>query len=93
MVKRKTTKSDDISNWAVVLMLVAVIVVSTLSIVLFMDAADGAIATEASDVGTVSLEVVNPDAQDEVLSNDSSVEAVVESAEEAGTVTLEIRDE
>ena len=93
MVKRKTTKSDDISNWAVVLMLVAVIVVSTLSIVLFMDAADTAIGTEATDVGTVSLEVVNPDAQDEVLSNDSSVEAVVESAEEAGTVALEIRDE
>ncbi len=94
MVKRKTTKkSDDISNWAVVLMLVAVIVVSTLSIVLFMDAADSAIVTEATDVGTVSLEVVNPDAQDEVLENDSSVEAVVDSAEEAGTITLEIREE
>jgi hypothetical protein len=74
-------------------MLVAVIVVSTLSIVLFMDAAATAIGTEATDVGTVGLEVVNPDAQDEVLSNDSSVEAVVESAEEAGTVALEIRDE
>jgi len=85
MVKRKTTKSDDISNWAVVLMLVAVIVVSTLSIVLFMDAADGAVTQKSAGHASVSLEIANPG---EEPSNDSQL--IVEGSEGAGEMTLEI---
>jgi len=88
MVKRKTTKSDDISNWAVVLMLVAVIVVSTLSIVLFMDASEEAIDMESSAQGTVSLEVVNPDAE----ATPADVSVIMEDAESAGSVELEISE-
>lgn len=86
MVKRKTTKSDDISNWAVVLMLVAVIVVSTLSIVLFMDAADSAITQDgAGATGDISLKIVNPS---EDVDNDTAF--LVEKADEAGQVELTI---
>jgi hypothetical protein len=87
MVKRKTTqKTDDISNWAVVLMLVAVIVVSTLSIVLFMDAADGAIVTESASIASVGLEVSNPNAEP---SNDSSV--IIDNSGGAGELSLEVQ--
>jgi len=85
MVKRKTTKSDDISNWAVVLMLVAVIVVSTLSIVLFMDASESVITQESSGLASVSLEIANPG---EEPSNDS--QAIIEGSDGAGEMTLEI---
>jgi len=88
MVKRKTTtkQSDDISNWAVVLMLVAVIVVSTLSIVLFMDAASETIdGKEAAAVGTVALTVVNEDG----VTNESA-EVLVAEAEDAGQLALTV---
>ena len=90
MVKRKTAKkSDDISNWAVVLMLVAVIVVSTLSIVLFMDAADGVVKSESQAVGAVSLEVVNPGMEPD----NETVEEVEVVDDGAGEVSLEVQEE
>ena len=89
MVKRKATKkSDDISNWAVVLMLVAVIVVSTLSIVLFMDAAEESYEIQAVSDGEVSLEIVNEASSSDDLSNES--EKVVQSASSGGEVELQI---
>lgn len=92
MVKRKTQKkSDDISNWAVVLMLVAVIVVSTLSIVLFLDAADGKVKMESGDVGTVGLEMVNQDDTEEGNSSDLSEESLETMDESmAGNVALTV---
>jgi len=87
MAKRKTTqKTDDISNWAVVLMLVAVIVVSTLSIVLFMDAADNAIVTESASLASVGLEVGNPNAEP---SNGSG--AIIDNSGGAGELSLEVQ--
>ena len=68
-------------------MLVAVIVVSTLSIVLFMDAADETIDMESSAQGTVSLEITNPGAEQETT---PEVNVVVEDAESAGSVEIEI---
>jgi len=89
MVKRKTTKnSDDISNWAVVLMLVAVIVVSTLSIVLFMDAAESSYEVQAVSDGEVSLEIVNEVSSSDELSNES--EKVVQTSSNGGEVELYI---
>lgn len=87
MVKRKTIKSDDISNWAVVLMLVAVIVVSTLSIVLFMDAAENSYSTESVAKGSVSLELTNPDEN-----ASPEVNVIMDDAQQAGSVSLEITE-
>ena len=97
MAKRKTKKSsDDISNWAVVLMLVAVIVVSTLSIVLFMDAAEGTITQKAQADGTVALELVNPgeeiESDGEALGeeNQSETEQLIAETESAGSVSMQV---
>lgn len=64
MVKRKAKKNvcnNDVPNWVVLVLLVAVIVVSTVSIILFMDAAETAepeIMGEAS--GEIVLSIVEP---------------------------------
>jgi len=62
MAKRRSVKNSDISNWMVVVMLVAVILVSTFSIIMFLDAAEEA-APEVASVseGEVSL-VITKDA-------------------------------
>jgi hypothetical protein len=58
MAKSRSVKNSDISNWMVVVMLVAVILVSTFSIIMFLDAAEDA-APEVSGVGygEVSLQI------------------------------------
>jgi len=69
-------------------MLVAVIVVSTLSIVLFMDAADGVVKSESQAVGAVSLEVVNPGMEPD----NETVEEVEVVTAGAGAVSLEVQE-
>jgi hypothetical protein len=71
-------------------MLVAVIVVSTLSIVLFMDAAEDSYKIEAVSEGEVSLEIVNDVSSSDELSNES--EKVVQSASTGGEVELIIME-
>lgn len=60
MAKRRSVKNSDISNWMVVVMLVAVILVSTFSIIMFLDAAEEAVPEVIlSGEGEVSLTVVD----------------------------------
>lgn len=84
MAKRRSVKNSDISNWMVVVMLVAVILVSTFSIIMFLDAAEEA-APEviSSSEGQVSLTIDKP----------SSSVASVEPIEDSATVGLSIVEE
>jgi len=74
MAKRRSVGNSDISNWMVVVMLVAVILVSTFSIIMFLDAAEEAapeISGQAS--GEVSLVVeASPEAAGEPASDSGS---------------------
>ena len=64
MVKRKVKKNvcnNDVPNWVVLVLLVAVIVVSTVSIILFMDAAKEAEPEfHSAAQGTISLDILDP---------------------------------
>jgi hypothetical protein len=57
MVKRKAKKvvNNDVPNWVVLVLLVAVIVVSTVSIILFMDAAEDAAPTASLSKGGTAI--------------------------------------
>jgi len=84
MAKRRSVKNSDISNWMVVVMLVAVILVSTFSIIMFLDAAEEAAPEiESSAGGEVSLTVNAP-----VSDFDETVPS--EADEESGVVGLTI---
>jgi len=73
MAKRRSVKNSDISNWMVVVMLVAVILVSTFSIIMFLDAAEEA-APEIGGTGVVSLTVEKPSETVPVSSEKLSLE-------------------
>ena len=79
MVKKKRKfSSKDLSNNMVLTMLVLVIVVSTVSIILFMDAtADAKITVVDTVEGTASLTIEEPPTSVESESFDSSGEASV----------------
>ena len=82
MAKRRSVKNSDISNWMVVVMLVAVILVSTFSIIMFLDAAEEA-APEVvlSGEGEVTLTVVDaPESSGlpSVDTDDSSISLEIE---------------
>jgi len=79
MAKSRSVKNSDISNWMVVVMLVAVILVSTFSIIMFLDAAEDA-APEVTAIaqGQVSMALgSNPDAVIPVISDSDSASGEV----------------
>ena len=92
MVKRKVKKNvcnNDVPNWVVLVLLVAVIVVSTVSIILFMDAAKNAEPEYISaSQGTISLDIMD---HEEVNAGDEPENTEVAVTE--GEVTISIIEE
>jgi len=78
MAKRRSVKNSDISNWMVVVMLVAVILVSTFSIIMFLDAAEEAVPeVSVESEGVASLQIVPAPSEPSVVSAEAEAGIVV----------------